>query len=80
MVSIPDVGDISEVISSFDNNVEKFCTQSSVPVNILISLMVFPHIPLSICHCWSMLPHAFWGKRYGVLLCGRCCMLGLIMG
>ena len=80
VMSSSDVSNMADVISSFGDSVENCCTESSVAVNCLISLMIFPHIHLPPCPFWSMFPRTLVGKIQVVIMCDRCCMLGSIIG
>ena len=58
MTSSHDINSIFAVISSFYYNVEKCCTESTGTVYLLLSWIVFPHIPLP--QIFSLVYVAMW--------------------
>ena len=68
------------VISYFGDNIDKCCAESSVTVHWLLSCMVFTHVTIPTFPFWYIFPRALLGKRYVVILCGGCFILGSIMG
>ena len=49
-------------------------------IHMLLSWVIFTHVPLTPCPLWSMFTPAFGGQRWGLFLCDRFCMFGSILG